>query len=204
VAAVGVEVAQVRQREQVPPGRGAGDAGALGRLGGVEALALGVEALQHRHALGHALDEVGLGDGGVIHAVRFQGSLRDDRTTVPRCAHTAIPRHGTCAAAAAYSLAFCQNQETTHAHPGRHHRRRPLGPAARPAAAQGRHRQRHHRAPEPDYVLGRIRAGILEQITVDLLHEAGVGERVMHPKGTVHHSIELVFGGQRHPIDVPA
>src|SRR5690606_26178082 len=29
-----------------------------------------------------------------------------------------------------------------------------------------------------DYVLGRIRAGILEQITVDLLVEAGVGERV--------------------------
>ena len=26
-----------------------------------------------------------------------------------------------------------------------------------------------------DYVLGRIRAGILEQVTLDLLHEAGVG-----------------------------
>jgi p-hydroxybenzoate 3-monooxygenase len=53
----------------------------------------------------------------------------------------------------------------------------------------------------PDYVLGRIRAGILEQITVDLLHEAGVGARV-DAEGTVHHSIELVFQGQRHPIDV--
>ena len=53
----------------------------------------------------------------------------------------------------------------------------------------------------PDYVLGRIRAGILEQITVDLLHEAGVGERV-HSEGTVHHSIELVFANTRHPIDV--
>ena len=29
-----------------------------------------------------------------------------------------------------------------------------------------------------DYVLGRIRAGVLEQVTVDLLHEAGVGQRV--------------------------
>ena len=52
-----------------------------------------------------------------------------------------------------------------------------------------------------DYVLGRIRAGILEQVTVDLLHEAGVGAGVA-AGGTVHHSIELVFGGARHPIDV--
>ncbi|WP_332738855.1 4-hydroxybenzoate 3-monooxygenase [Hydrogenophaga sp.] len=52
-----------------------------------------------------------------------------------------------------------------------------------------------------DYVLGRIRAGILEQITVDLLAEAGVGERVK-AEGTVHHSIELVFAGNRHAIDV--
>jgi p-hydroxybenzoate 3-monooxygenase len=52
-----------------------------------------------------------------------------------------------------------------------------------------------------DYVLGRIRAGILEQITVDLLHEAGVGERVQSD-GTVHHSIELVYRNTRHAIDV--
>lgn len=52
-----------------------------------------------------------------------------------------------------------------------------------------------------DYVLSRIRAGILEQITVDLLTEAGVGERVK-AEGTVHHSIELVFANTRHPIDV--
>ena len=52
-----------------------------------------------------------------------------------------------------------------------------------------------------DYVLGRIRAGILEQVTVDLMREAGVGER-LDAEGIVHHSIELVFGGQRHPIDV--
>jgi len=52
-----------------------------------------------------------------------------------------------------------------------------------------------------DYVLGRIRAGILEQVTVDLLREAGVGDGV-GTHGVVHHSIELVFAGQRHPIDV--
>lgn len=52
-----------------------------------------------------------------------------------------------------------------------------------------------------DYVLGRIRAGILEQVTVDLLDEAGVGAR-LHAEGTVHHSIELVFNQQRHAIDV--
>jgi p-hydroxybenzoate 3-monooxygenase len=52
-----------------------------------------------------------------------------------------------------------------------------------------------------DYVLGRIRAGILEQVTVDLMDEAGVGAR-LHREGIVHHSIELAFDGRRHPIDV--
>ncbi|MES2633643.1 MAG: 4-hydroxybenzoate 3-monooxygenase [Pseudomonadota bacterium] len=52
-----------------------------------------------------------------------------------------------------------------------------------------------------DYVLGRIRAGILEEVTVALLKEAGVGERVQRD-GIVHHAIELVFAGARHPIDV--
>jgi p-hydroxybenzoate 3-monooxygenase len=52
-----------------------------------------------------------------------------------------------------------------------------------------------------DYVLGRIRAGILEQVTVDLMDEAGVGRRV-HGDGIVHHAIELVFRGERHPIAI--
>jgi p-hydroxybenzoate 3-monooxygenase len=53
----------------------------------------------------------------------------------------------------------------------------------------------------PEYVLGRIRAGILEQVTVDLLHEAGVGGGVSQG-GTIHHSIDLVFKNTRHPIQV--
>ena len=53
----------------------------------------------------------------------------------------------------------------------------------------------------PDYVLGRIRAGILEQTTVDMLVDVGVGHGVKS-EGVVHHSIELVFAGERHPIDV--
>ena len=52
-----------------------------------------------------------------------------------------------------------------------------------------------------EYVLGRIRAGILEQVTVDLMDEAGVGRR-LHHEGIVHHTIELVFRNERHPIDV--
>jgi p-hydroxybenzoate 3-monooxygenase len=52
-----------------------------------------------------------------------------------------------------------------------------------------------------DYVLARIRAGIIEQICVDLLDEAGVGER-MHRQGLVHHGIELSFKGRRHRIDL--
>jgi p-hydroxybenzoate 3-monooxygenase len=52
-----------------------------------------------------------------------------------------------------------------------------------------------------DYVLGRIRAGILEQGTVDLLHRAGVGHGVSS-QGHIHKHLELVFNGQRHPIDL--
>ena len=50
-----------------------------------------------------------------------------------------------------------------------------------------------------DYVERRIRAGVLEQRTVDLLTEAGVGER-MNREGIVHHGIELQFDGERHRI----
>ena len=50
-----------------------------------------------------------------------------------------------------------------------------------------------------EHVEQRIRAGVLEQGTVDLLDEVGVGER-MHRDGLVHHGIELQFGGERHRI----
>jgi p-hydroxybenzoate 3-monooxygenase len=53
----------------------------------------------------------------------------------------------------------------------------------------------------PQYVLGRIRAGVLEQVAVDLLDEAGVGAR-MHAEGLVHSGIELSFDGTRHRIDL--
>jgi p-hydroxybenzoate 3-monooxygenase len=52
-----------------------------------------------------------------------------------------------------------------------------------------------------DYVLGRIRAGVLEQTTVDLLDAAGVGDR-MHREGLLHGGIELSFSGRRHRIDM--
>ncbi len=52
-----------------------------------------------------------------------------------------------------------------------------------------------------DYILGRIRAGVLEQGTVGLLDEVGVSTR-LHQDGLVHHGIELSFGGARHRIDM--
>ena len=51
------------------------------------------------------------------------------------------------------------------------------------------------------YVLGRIRAGVLEQVTVDLLEQAGAAAR-MRAEGLPHQGIELLFGGQRHRIDL--
>ena len=52
-----------------------------------------------------------------------------------------------------------------------------------------------------DYVLSRIRAGILEQVCIDLMDEAGVGER-MHKEGLVHGGIEMLYDGQRHRVDL--
>jgi len=54
-----------------------------------------------------------------------------------------------------------------------------------------------------EHVLGRIRAGVLEQGTVDLLDEAGVGAR-MHAEGLPHDGFELAFDGDRHRIDLRA
>jgi len=52
-----------------------------------------------------------------------------------------------------------------------------------------------------DYVEHRVRAGVLEQGTVDLLTQAGLGER-LHREGLKHHGIELRFGGRGHRIDM--
>ncbi|KVG37335.1 4-hydroxybenzoate 3-monooxygenase [Burkholderia ubonensis] len=52
-----------------------------------------------------------------------------------------------------------------------------------------------------EYCENRIRAGVLEQGTVDTLNAAGLGSR-MRREGLEHHGIELLFGGQRHRIDL--
>jgi p-hydroxybenzoate 3-monooxygenase len=54
-----------------------------------------------------------------------------------------------------------------------------------------------------EYVEQRIRAGVLEQGTVDLLNEIGVGER-LEREGLVHDGIEIQFAGARHRIDFPS
>ena len=54
-----------------------------------------------------------------------------------------------------------------------------------------------------DYVLGRIRAGVLEQGTVDALTAVGVDAR-MHAEGLPHDGFDLLFKGQRHRIDLQA
>jgi p-hydroxybenzoate 3-monooxygenase len=52
-----------------------------------------------------------------------------------------------------------------------------------------------------EYVLARIRAGVLEQGTVDLLDELGIAAR-LHREGLVHDGVEFAFGGARHRIDM--
>jgi p-hydroxybenzoate 3-monooxygenase len=54
-----------------------------------------------------------------------------------------------------------------------------------------------------EHVEQRIRAGVLEQGTVDLLTESGVGGR-LHREGMPHDGIEIQFEGERHRIDFPS
>ncbi len=52
-----------------------------------------------------------------------------------------------------------------------------------------------------DYVLGRIRAGVLEEGTVELLDRAKVSER-LHREGLVHAGFDISFEGARHRINL--
>ncbi len=54
---------------------------------------------------------------------------------------------------------------------------------------------------DADYVLARIRAGVLEQGTVDILTSIGVADRLV-AEGLSHDGIEIAFGGARHRIDM--
>jgi p-hydroxybenzoate 3-monooxygenase len=53
------------------------------------------------------------------------------------------------------------------------------------------------------YIEARIRAGVLEQGTVEALEEAGVAER-LHREGLPHEGFDLAFDGDRHRIDIKA
>jgi p-hydroxybenzoate 3-monooxygenase len=51
-----------------------------------------------------------------------------------------------------------------------------------------------------EHVLSRIRAGVIEQVAVDLLDEVGVGER-MHSEGLVHEGTQICVEGVRRRVD---
>jgi p-hydroxybenzoate 3-monooxygenase len=51
-----------------------------------------------------------------------------------------------------------------------------------------------------DYIENRVRAGVLEHQSVDILNQAGVGARMM-AEGLPHHGLFLHFGGGSHRID---
>ncbi|MGV6397242.1 4-hydroxybenzoate 3-monooxygenase [Pseudomonas caspiana] len=53
----------------------------------------------------------------------------------------------------------------------------------------------------PEHILSRIRAGVLEQGTVDLLREAGVSDR-LDSEGLIHDGFELAFDGRTERIDL--
>ena len=54
-----------------------------------------------------------------------------------------------------------------------------------------------------DYVLARIRAGILEQTTVDMMHEVGASKRLAD-EGIVHHGVNIAFDKQMEAIALGA
>ena len=53
------------------------------------------------------------------------------------------------------------------------------------------------------HVLARIRAGVLEQGTTDLLAQAGVGDRLAR-EGLIHTGFALAYAGRQHRIDLPS
>ena len=50
-----------------------------------------------------------------------------------------------------------------------------------------------------EHVLGRVRAGVIEQTTMNLLDEAGVGDR-MHADGLIHEGVQICVDGARHRL----
>src|SRR3954470_20401849 len=52
---------------------------------------------------------------------------------------------------------------------------------------------------DQDYVIDRVRAGVLEQFTADFMDAMGVGER-LHKEGMRHDDVYVSFGGKRHLI----
>ena len=58
-------------------------------------------------------------------------------------------------------------------------------------------------AKSPEYVMARVRAGVLEEITVRKLEEAGCADR-LHREGLVHHGTHIAFDGELHRIDIHA
>ncbi|MDC4295056.1 4-hydroxybenzoate 3-monooxygenase [Acinetobacter baumannii] len=54
-----------------------------------------------------------------------------------------------------------------------------------------------------EYVASRIRAGILEQVSVDLLKQAGVDQN-LKDKGLPHSGIEILTNGELHRVDLAA
>src|SRR4051812_27884940 len=54
-----------------------------------------------------------------------------------------------------------------------------------------------------EHVIERVRAGVLEQGTVDLMHDVGLGSRVA-AEGMRHEGIYIAFNGNRHRIDMAA
>ena len=87
-----------------------------------------------------------------------------------------------------------------HAHPGRHRRRRPRRAAAVPPARPGRGRLGPRGEPLAGLRAGRIRAGILESSSVDLLTEVGLGERIAR-EGDEHRGIYLRWPDEKHHVD---
>ena len=54
-----------------------------------------------------------------------------------------------------------------------------------------------------DYVIERVRAGVLEQATTDLMIATGIGDRLQR-EGMRHEGVQIAFGGRRHRIDLQA
>ena len=111
-------------------------------------------------------------------AVSNNGIELQDREFVAAIREGREPNSSVAQVLPCYRVLDALEEQLAREDAGRDHRRGAGGPAARASAARRGDRLRRRRAPDQERVIERIRAGVLERTTTDLLHRLGIDARL--------------------------